>query len=119
MTPFDKAVEVVVLGRENEMDLLAIEMVDRIICCSVEEGWVQRPPSCIIAEPLTSPTKSIRARWKASRSAIFMLRKLDWPSVRLIGANWSVWGAGRRVPREGKSESRAWYGRLLGGYYRS
>jgi|LakMenE01Jun11ns_1017448.scaffolds.fasta_scaffold7100605_1 hypothetical protein len=31
MTPFDKAVEVVVLGREHEMDLPAIERVEIII----------------------------------------------------------------------------------------
>jgi hypothetical protein len=101
-----------VLGREHEIDLPAISVTDRnAFCCSMDGRWSHRYPLCIITESFTSPIRSFRAQWKASRSAIFILRKFGWPSVRLImtGASCGGWGGGggQRSPKAGKSENWA------------
>jgi hypothetical protein len=65
----------------------------------------------------TSPTRDLRVRWKASRSAVFIFLKLgELPEIEIMtGGIGGVLGGGEREPRTGKSGVDFTKGLLFGG----
>lgn len=93
-------------GGEHATNLPAMSDSSRSVRCWVGfEGWAHRSTPSIISESITSPARSLRARWNASHSYNFMILKFGPLSISLIitGAICGGLGGGLRVPKVGKS----------------
>ena len=105
-------------GREQVKFLSASWEAERRICCwSIEFGKTQRSPPNIKLEWATSLTRALRARWKASRSAVFIFLKLgELTEIKIMtGGIGGVLGGGEREPRTGKSDADFTKDLLFGG----